>query len=132
MEVEIIKEMIGVEMKKVYADTDPKTDDRLVFEAVDGRQFIFQHFRDCCESVEIEDIVGDLTDLEGVIVEAAESVQNDPQAGESGTWTFYRFSVAGKGTVTVRWYGSSSGYYSEGVGLDIVNPGEEPKDAYGC
>lgn len=120
MEVNVIKEMIGVEMKKVYTSS-PDSEDELVFEAVDGRKFIFRHHRDCCESVSIEDIVGDLEDLEGVISEATESSEDDPQAGESGTWTFYRFAAAGKGTVTVRWYGSSNGYYSESVYLDIFD-----------
>ena len=96
-------------------------DDYVEFKTDDGYRFHFVHHQDCCESVSINDIVGDLNDLIGFpIVLAEESCNGDPNADESGTWTFYRFATI-KGYVNIRWYGTSNGYYSESVDLDVWN-----------
>lgn len=90
-----------------------------------GRTFKMYHQQDCCESVFLEDICGDLRDLLGTpILEAREetnlsSEENLPQelvqeTEQSYTWTFYIIRTI-KGTVTLRWFGSSNGYYSESV-----------------
>ena len=85
----------------------------------------FQHHQDCCEHVYIEDICGDLNDLVGSPLLEAEEVSDYNAAPlvdyeESHTWTFYKFATR-KGFVTVRWYGSSNGYYSEGVSVEVVD-----------
>lgn len=92
-------------------------DEELVFKTKCGRTFKLYHSQDCCESVVIDDIVGDLKDLEGVPLLQSEEVDNDCNenpGGDSYTWTFYKFATI-KGYVTVKWYGSSNGYYSESV-----------------
>ena len=80
------------------------------------------HEQDCCESVQVEDVAGDMQDLVGSpIVQAEESSNSDnpPLRCESFTWTFYRLATA-KGQVVLRWLGESNGYYSESVSFEEV------------
>jgi hypothetical protein len=96
------------------------SDEEITFHRADGRKFMFYHEQDCCEAVYVEEIIGDLDDLIGVPIRRAEErTQEDLDASESGTWTFYEFATI-KGSVTIRWYGASNGYYSESVSLSEV------------
>lgn len=89
--------------------------DELIFHTSDDCRYRMYHWQDCCESVYIEDIIGDLDDLIGNPITMAEEVsEDDPNAYDSGTWTFYKLATV-RGYVTIRWYGSSNGYYSESV-----------------
>jgi hypothetical protein len=114
-----IEDMIG----KVFTSVKNVDDESLVFEN-DTERYVFFHKQDCCETVCIEDIVGDLSDLEGVPLLRAEESTNlfdiikniEKEFSESGTWTFYKFATR-KGYVDVRWLGESNGYYSESVDL---------------
>jgi hypothetical protein len=91
----------------------------LIFENANER-YVFAHQQDCCESVYIESIVGDIEDLVNTpILTAEESFGDTPadstaEPSESYTWTFYKFATF-KGYVDVRWLGESNGYYSESV-----------------
>lgn len=101
-------------------------DERIVFTTVDGEVFTLCHQQDCCESVRVESIVGDLTDLIGTPILVAEErtsnedpvdivrTEDELRYPESQTWTFYTIRTI-KGTVDIRWYGSSNGCYSERV-----------------
>ena len=92
--------------------------DELVFKTTDGEIYRMYHEQDCCESVRLEDVVGDLQDLVGSEILIAEEVDGespaDFEAYESHTWTFYKFATR-KGYVDLRWLGQSNGYYSESV-----------------
>lgn len=95
-------------------------DDFLCFEHAQGT-IMFYYDHDCCAKCDIESIDGDLHDLAGSPLVMAEVVTEKGDAGDDGscTWSFYKFATA-KGYVTVRWYGSSNGYYSEEVSVKWV------------
>lgn len=108
--VDVLK---GKTLSSISAD-----DYEIVFETVDGERYRMYHEQDCCESVRVEDVVGDLQDLVGSELLIAEEVEGESPADyepyESYTWTFYKFATR-KGYVDIRWLGESNGYYSEGV-----------------
>lgn len=92
-------------------------DFEIFFDTEDGKSYKMYHEQECCESVWVEDVVGDVRDLVGsVIVEASEesNCESYGEYGDSQTWTFYKLGTR-KGSVTIRWCGQSNGYYSEGV-----------------
>jgi len=119
---EELSEMRGKTFKRVEVFNN----ERIEFESEEGENFVMYHMQDCCEHVRVEDIVGDLSDLEGRPLEMAEEVSysnEDPEGvsskdewghSESWTWTFYKFGTL-NGYVTIRWLGESNGYYSESV-----------------
>lgn len=117
----------GMATEKAFSDLVGRTfvairgdvgDESMTFECEDGARFELFHEQDCCEAVWLHEIVGDLADLLGSPVLAAEEVSSegfpDPPNAESFTWTFYRLQTI-KGGVTLRWLGESNGYYSESV-----------------
>ena len=117
--VKSFDELVGRTLYKVEA-----SDESMTLYLSETNYVRFFHYQDCCESVYIEDIVGDLNDLVGSPLLVAEEVSNydaEPKyEGESYTWTFYKFATR-KGYVDVRWYGSSNGYYSESVSVEVVD-----------
>ena len=92
-----------------------KTEDEMTLITTDGESYRFYHDQDCCECVRIEDVCGDLLDLLHTPITLSEYVTST-EDGDDSTWTFYKFAT-NKGSVTVRWLGTSNGYYSEKVSL---------------
>lgn len=107
-------------------------DDAIYFELETGETYRLYHEQDCCESVAVESIVGNLADLVGSPILMADEVRGgdvpsivqDWRAAraahdhsvyvDSETWTFYKLATI-KGYVDIRWHGVSNGYYSESV-----------------
>jgi hypothetical protein len=91
-------------------------------------KYQLEHRQDCCESVWLDDVVGDPADLLHSPLLMAELVTRDKltqnsrahiEDYESATWSFYKLATV-KGYVTLRWCGTSNGYYSETVDFNEV------------
>jgi len=129
----MVKRLQGLTLQSIE-----RSDDKIVFRVNDSLAYKMLHDQDCCECVLIDDICGDLEDLVGSpIVQAEEATSgtdmnplvsskdltwealnrdfDSPNEYDgSQTWTFYKIGT-NKGSVTIRWYGTSNGYYSESV-----------------
>jgi hypothetical protein len=108
--------------------------DKLLFTCTNGDKYMMKHMQDCCEVVYLEDITEDWKQIltGSTVYDAYESRSSYSEQNEvpknhgidaselrlyereinCGTWTFYRI-VTNQGTVVIRWYGFSNGYYSE-------------------
>lgn len=93
-------------------------EDEIVFTTNEGVSYRMFHSQQCCERVSIEDIEGDLDDLIGMpLLVAEERTRRAESRDGSETWTFYTLATF-KGYVSIRWYGSSNGWYSEAVQIE--------------
>ena len=116
MEVEF-SELIGKIITKVVC-----TDNEVYITTSDCEHYLMSHIQDCCETVYLESVVGDINDVVGYPVLNAELKTNKTNTfgkeyiGESFTWTFYTIATI-KGYVDLRFLGASNGYYSERVGF---------------
>ena len=108
----VITELIGESFKDVYNDNN----DRLVF--IGDKSYAFLHHQDCCESVVIEDICGDLKDLIDSPILVADETSKYENEDSDVQWTFYNFATL-KGHVNVRWRGESH-YYSTSVHFESI------------
>ncbi len=114
-----VSDLLGKTLTKIEHD---KEQEELIFTLEDGTRFKLYHEQDCCEHVYLADVNGEFDDLIGSPLTMAEEIEGDqpPQPEyDSITWTFYKFATV-KGYVTLRWIGSSNGYYSESVNFDKV------------
>jgi len=98
-----------------------------------GKHYIMEHIQDCCESVYLDSVDGNLQGLVGGIVYSASMDSQDiPRPDDYdgiARWTFYRISTD-REFVHLTWRGSSNGYYSVGVSFLEV-PMVEPEENEG-
>lgn len=125
MSVKILDEFIGKTIQEIHV-SDKKEPMTIMFIMSDEKILAMEHAQDCCEYVYLADVVGDMQDIVGLPLVMAEVVTYDdgdedmpplPSSGDGmNRWTYYKFATQ-RGYVTLRWYGTSNGYYS--VGVDI-------------
>jgi hypothetical protein len=110
-DISVLKDAILIDV-----ELDDTNDTRVItFRTMDGAVYKMLHQEECCEDVYLEDVCGDFDDIIGSPILSVEAVSSeDDQACEYGEWTFYKIDT-NKGGVTLRWYGSSNGYYSTDV-----------------
>lgn len=121
MELKKFEDLKGHTLKRIE-----NRDDNVFMELEDGTTCSLYHDQDCCESVVVEDVIGDLNDLIGSPLTMAEeeTSEKDPPDNvreyhdESHVWTFYKLATI-KGYVTIRWLGESNGYYSTSVDFKV-------------
>lgn len=115
-----------LEGRTLRSVTRDETNETVDFVTVEGECFRLHHSQDCCECVVVEDVCGDLNDLVGTPILLAEESMSDtaPSGSEArddcDQWTFYKLRTI-KGSVDIRWHGSSNGYYSVGVDFDRID-----------
>lgn len=122
--IQRIEDLVGFILVKVDV-----TDDEVRLYLTEECYAELYHSQNCCESVNVESVVGDVNDLVGEELLLAEESSSDDNSGryESATWTFYKFATR-KGYVDIRFHGSSNGYYSESVSFALRN---EPNGLFG-
>lgn len=113
-------DLVGKTIKEIRGAEEGS--DEVMFVLDDGTRYRMHHLQDCCECVYLADVIGDILDVVGSPIVSAEEVSTSDgdrigEYDDSFTWTFYKLDTV-KGGVTLRWYGSSNGYYSERVSFD--------------
>jgi len=103
--------------KTVWNFQIDKEKENILFFCTDNTIYLMYHEQECCEYVYVEDICGHITDiLNEPILKAERRISRSEEVDEYGecnkSWTFYYLATK-KGSITIRWCGTSNGYYSE-------------------
>ena len=94
----------------------------IIFVLGDNEVVMMNHGQNCCETVHIEDINGDLNHLLDTPLLRAEvkSTGNTETSCGYEQYTFYTLATI-SGYVDLRWYGESNGCYSIEVDVDNIS-----------
>ena len=117
----VIKSVTGLEEES----------DVVVLSFEDGATITMQHHQDCCEMVYLEDfeVSGVSDDMSGATLHSwhvdSSSIRpsKDAKSEDCDEWTFYNVRTS-KGSLWMRWFGTSNGYYSTDVDTTFNIPKE--------
>lgn len=118
VDFEVLK---GQTVAEVIVDNEKSM---IVFVCKDGKRYALMHRQECCEEVTLEDFDAKMIEnLPGHEIleaygssEAGEETEEMKEWGRSSTWTFFVIRTM-LDTYTIRFFGSSNGYYSEDAEL---------------
>lgn len=100
------------DLENKYFESVCVEEDRVIFSNSIYKYELY-HERQCCETVYIESINGDLADIEGAVIRRADHYSGPwtSEDDDDGSYNFYTIRTH-KGFVDIRYNGSSNGYYS--------------------
>lgn len=97
-----------------FIDVD-ENENEILLTFEDGTKLLFYHDQECCESVSLVSIDGDIKKLKGMVLKNIEF---------DSAYTATDYGICGKTqivfktdneTIVTKWIGESNGYYSVGV-----------------
>lgn len=124
--MDVLDFVVGQEVVSIAKNRNSDNEiEELILYFKSGNRLHIYHDCDCCESVILIDIVGgNIDELVGQKIVSIKSVykrsderlfgEDSGYLDDSNTWTFVTISTL-KDDITLRWHGSSNGYYSEYV-----------------
>ena len=110
--------LVGKTCSSIWVSLEEENNNVIEFKTPEGT-LSMRHNHECCETVVVKQIDGDLNDLVDTPILSAyrETKGIDYEYNKSfyveraDLWTFYRLQSA-KGPVTISWHGTSNGYYT--------------------
>lgn len=133
------EDLIGKTITNIWFKNgkDPvKICDEIHLVTEDGWLVRLYHKQDCCENVYLLETVGEIDNILHSPIIYVNEIINPPlddvmksftNSDTSSTWTFYLIETK-KGSVVLKWLGSSNGYYDESVQFEIFYQGVKKED----
>lgn len=92
----------------------------------DGKRYLFYHEEECCESVNLYKIKGNIEDILNSPITLAEEDGGEPEDWKPSKWqesyTFSNYFLeTSKGRLEIYFLGESNGYYGESMNFYAAN-----------
>jgi hypothetical protein len=126
----MVDDFIGLVVENISLDSE------IIFTTSDKKKIRMYHQPDCCESVVIHSvenlnylIYNKILQVEEIFNDESYDPKKEKMVEEYDhfSWTFYNFTTT-EGVAKIIWFGSSNGYYDEGVQLEYICDKNEDKN----